>query len=85
MKIQLELEDFRKGSNPEWQVHFFHAFNTKKLAHVRTMETESVMIWPIDELPVVVSNLAWIIPMALTHQSQHVHVYEVIETDTFAA
>jgi hypothetical protein len=29
MKIQLELEDFRKGSNPEWQVHFFHAFNTK--------------------------------------------------------
>jgi 8-oxo-dGTP pyrophosphatase MutT (NUDIX family) len=74
-----------KGSIPEWQVHFFHAFNTKKLAHVRTMETESVMIWPIDELPVVVSNLAWIIPMALTHQSQHVHVYEVIEKYTFAA
>jgi 8-oxo-dGTP pyrophosphatase MutT (NUDIX family) len=74
-----------KGSAPEWQVDFFHAFDTEKLNQVRTMETESVMIWHLDELPVTVSNLAWIIPMALTHQSQHVHVYEVIEKDIFAA
>jgi ADP-ribose pyrophosphatase YjhB (NUDIX family) len=74
-----------KGEKPEWQVDFFHAFDTEKLSQVRTMETESVMVWNLDELPVVVSNLAWIIPMALTHQSQHVHVYEVIEKNIFAA
>jgi hypothetical protein len=49
------------------------------------VESESVMVWHLDELPDVVSNLAWIIPMALTHQSQHVWVYEVIEKDTFSA
>lgn len=74
-----------KGKKPEWQVDFFHAFDTVKLGEVKTMESESVMVWDIDELPDIVSNLAWIIPMALTHQSQHVHVYEVIEKDIFAA
>ena len=73
-----------RSRTPVWQVDFFHAFDSKKLAQVRTMESESVMVWHLDELPVVVSNLAWIIPMALTHRDQHVHVYECIEKDTFA-
>ncbi len=74
-----------RGEEPEWQVDFFHAFDAEKLAHVTTVEDEAVMVWHLDELPVVVSNLAWIIPMALTHRQQHVHVYEVIEKDSFAA
>ena len=73
-----------KGIAPEWQVDFFHAFDTEKLAQVRTMEAEPVMIWHLDELPVVVSNLAWIIPMAITHRCQLVHIYEVIEKEVFA-
>jgi 8-oxo-dGTP pyrophosphatase MutT (NUDIX family) len=73
-----------KGNNPEWQVDFFHAFDTAKLANVRTMESESVMVWHLDELPVVVPNLNWIIPMALSHKNEHVWVYEVIEKDTFS-
>jgi len=74
-----------KGSNPDRQVHFFHAFDTEKLGQVRTMESEAVMVWHLDQLPVVVSGLSWIIPMALSHKEQHVHIYEVIEKDTFAA
>ncbi len=74
-----------KGANPEWQVDFFHAFDTAKLAQVKTMESESVMVWHLDELPVVVPNLNWIIPMALSHKNEHVYIYEVIEKDTFAA
>jgi len=74
-----------KGSNPEWQVDFFHAFDSSKLAQARTMESETVMVWHIDELPDVVPNLNWIIPMALGHKNDHVFVYEVIEKDTFAA
>ena len=74
-----------RGENPEWQVDFFHAFDTAKLGQVKTMESESVMVWNIDELPVVVPNLTWIIPMALSHKNEHVWVYEVIEKETFAA
>jgi 8-oxo-dGTP pyrophosphatase MutT (NUDIX family) len=70
-----------KGDNPEWQVDFFHAFDYAKLGEVKTMESESVMVWHLDELTNIVSNLAWIIPMALTHKSQHVHVYECIHAD----
>jgi 8-oxo-dGTP pyrophosphatase MutT (NUDIX family) len=74
-----------RGENPEWQVDFFHAFDSEKLAKVRTIESEAVMVWHLDELPVVVPNLTWIIPMALSHKNEHVFVYEVIEKDTFAA
>lgn len=74
-----------KGNEPEWQVDFFHAFDTAKLAQAKTMERETVMVWHLDELPVVVPNLTWIIPMALSHKNEHVWVYEVIEKDTFAA
>ena len=74
-----------RGPNPEWQVDFFHAFSTEKLAQVKTMEQEQVMVWHLDELPAIVPNLSWIIPMALNHKNEHVWVYEVIEKETFAA
>jgi hypothetical protein len=73
-----------RGEKPEWQVDFFHAFDSDKLAEVRTCEGESVMVWRLDELPDVVPNLNWIIPMALGHKKDHVFVYEVIEKETFA-
>lgn len=68
-----------------WQVDFFHQFNSVALAEVRTTERESVMVWNIDELPVIVPNLNWIIPMALGHKNDHVQVYEVIEAKPLAA
>lgn len=70
-----------KGDNPEWQVDFFHAFDTVSLGQVRTMESEAVMIWNLDQLPVIVPNLRWIIPMALGHKEDHVWIYEVIEKE----
>lgn len=73
-----------KGNNPEWQVDFFHAFDSDMLAGVKTMESESVMVWTLEELPVVVPNLNWIIPMAMGHKNDHVWIYEVIEKDTFS-
>jgi ADP-ribose pyrophosphatase YjhB (NUDIX family) len=70
---------------PEWQVDFFCAFDSKKLSCVHTIESEAVMIWNLEELPVIVPNLAWIIPMALNHKNEHIWVYEVTEKETFAA
>lgn len=72
-----------KRNNPEWQVDFFHAFNTKKLSQVKTMESELVMIWNLNKLPDVVSNLKWIIPMAFIHHNQHAYIYDVIEKDIY--
>jgi 8-oxo-dGTP pyrophosphatase MutT (NUDIX family) len=67
-----------------WQVDFFHAFDTEKLSKVRTMEREIVTVWNLEQLPDILPNLRWIIPMALGHQDDHVWIYEVIEKDTFA-
>ena len=68
-----------------WEVEFYHAFSGEKQKMARTMETESIMIWPIDEdHPVWVPNLNWIIPMALGHGDDHVWVYEVIEQEIIA-
>ena len=69
-----------------WEVEFYHSFSGEKQKLVRTMETESIMVWEIDEThPVWVPNLNWIIPMALGHANDHVQVYEVIEKETIAA
>ena len=68
-----------------WQVDFFHGFHDAALKTVRTAETEEVRVWPLTELPDVVPNLRWIIPMALGHDDDHVRIYEVIEKDAFTA
>jgi 8-oxo-dGTP pyrophosphatase MutT (NUDIX family) len=68
----------------DWIVEFYHAFDTMKLEAVRTIESEEVRIFPVDQLPTVVPNLRWIIPMALGHENDHVWVYEVREKETFA-
>lgn len=72
-----------RGPDPEWMVHFYHAFDTQALAHVSQGEEEEVIVWDLGELPNIVPNLRWIIPMALGHHDDHVFTYEVIEKDTF--
>lgn len=68
-----------------WEVEFYHAFHGDKQSQVRTMESEQIMVWPVDdEHPVWVPNLNWIIPMALGHDDDHVRVYEVIEKEPIA-
>jgi 8-oxo-dGTP pyrophosphatase MutT (NUDIX family) len=70
----------------DWQVSFFHAYNSELLSTVRTVEREVVDIFPVrDALSEinVVPNLRWIIPMALSHDKDHVRVYEVLEKETF--
>jgi 8-oxo-dGTP pyrophosphatase MutT (NUDIX family) len=70
----------------DWQVSFFHAFNSELLSTVRTVEREVVGIFPVREALSeinVVPNLRWIIPMALGHDKDHVRVYEVLEKETF--
>jgi 8-oxo-dGTP pyrophosphatase MutT (NUDIX family) len=68
----------------DWSVEFFHAFDTTKLEACRTLESEEVRIFPVSDLPNVVPNLRWIIPMARGHQDDHVWLYEVEEKETFA-
>ncbi|MCE5309665.1 MAG: NUDIX domain-containing protein [Acidobacteriales bacterium] len=75
---------FLRLRGKDWQVDFFHAFCSLDLANVRTMESEEVRVFDIENLPKVVPNLRWIIPMALGHEDDHVWVYEVIEKETFA-
>lgn len=74
---------FLRLRGDDWEVEFFHAFDSEALGQVRTMEDETVMVWGLDEPPVWVPNLKWIIPMALGHEDDHVHVYDVREADTF--
>jgi 8-oxo-dGTP pyrophosphatase MutT (NUDIX family) len=73
-----------KGNN--WEVSFFHAFDSKLLSTVRTVEREIVDVFSVQEALFeidVVPNLRWIIQMALGHEKDHVHVYEVIEKEVF--
>ena len=75
---------FLRLGGPGWEVDFFHAFDSVKLAEVRQRETEEVATFSISSLPNVVPNLRWIIPMALGHEDDHVWVYNVREAETFA-
>ncbi|UWZ84633.1 NUDIX hydrolase [Occallatibacter riparius] len=76
---------FLRLQGDQWEVEFYHAFDTAKQSQVRTMESEQIMVWPIDdEHPVWVPNLNWIIPMALGHTEDHVWVYDVMEKETMA-
>jgi 8-oxo-dGTP pyrophosphatase MutT (NUDIX family) len=68
-----------EGDEP-WTVDFFHATaSDEALRRARKMETEEVMTWYLDALPVVVENLRWIIPMALHKQAFGGPVYDVTE------
>jgi 8-oxo-dGTP pyrophosphatase MutT (NUDIX family) len=71
---------------PGWVVSFFEAYSTDALYKVRTMETEEVKIWPLENgrvlLPIsekIPDNLTWIIPMALSHRESNVKFYDVTE------
>ena len=69
-----------------WQVTFYKCFSSILLEGVATKEDELVNVWPLNALPSppdLVSNLRWIIPMALTHVYEHVWVYTVHESETF--
>jgi 8-oxo-dGTP pyrophosphatase MutT (NUDIX family) len=72
----LDWQMFLKLEGDGWSVDFYHAF---KNIRVESMEQEKVSWFTLRELPKVVSNLNWIIPMALTHFEQHVEVYRVVE------
>lgn len=63
-----------------WEVDFFHAFDSKALSKVETKTDEEVDFFDIDELPIVVPNIKWIIPMALGHYDDNVNFYKVRET-----
>lgn len=52
-----------KYTRGSWEVDFFHAFDSVKLAEVRQMEDEEVATFAVSSLPKVVPNLRWIIPM----------------------
>jgi 8-oxo-dGTP pyrophosphatase MutT (NUDIX family) len=70
----------------DWQVSFYHTFNSEFLSTVRTVEREIVDVFPVREVLSevdVVPNLRWIIPMALGHEKDHVRVYEVTEKEIF--
>jgi 8-oxo-dGTP diphosphatase len=46
-------------------IHFYRAFSDR-IDEARTVETEEVAIYPVDDLPKeVLHNLRWLIPMAL--------------------
>lgn len=76
-----DWQHFLRLNGDGWIVDFFHAFGSDLLSQVRTMEEETVLIHHIESLPDVVPNLRWIIPMALGHDDDHVHVYGVTESE----
>jgi 8-oxo-dGTP pyrophosphatase MutT (NUDIX family) len=67
---------FLRLEGEDWSVDFYHAFGNLR---VEAQESEKVSWFTLRELPNVVSNLKWIIPMALSHFDQHVEVYRVVE------
>jgi len=76
---------FMDLSTSDGVIHFHKAYDTEALEAVESMESEPVTSWWIDELPVIVPNLNWIIPMCKGHLDDHVAVYEVIEKEPLAA
>jgi 8-oxo-dGTP diphosphatase len=67
---------FLRLEGENWSVDFYHAFANLR---IESMEDEKVSWFTLRELPNVVSNLKWIIPMALSHFEQHVETYRVVE------
>ncbi len=64
-----------------WTVDFYHAHNYSAFRSACTCEGELVDVWPVANLPGVVTNLHWIIPMALDHGFDHVPVYRITEVE----
>lgn len=54
--------------NPRGTVYMFYAVNNDIYDAV-TMTDETVEVMPIDDLPEVLPNLRWLIPMALAHRA----------------
>jgi 8-oxo-dGTP pyrophosphatase MutT (NUDIX family) len=74
--LSLDWLRFLRLEGEDWSVDFYHAFGNLR---IESVEEEKVSWFTLDELPKVVSNLRWIIPMALSHFDEHVEVYRVIE------
>lgn len=54
-------------SNRVWEVHFF--FSVGPVDKCKTVTDEEVVVVPVNNLPVnIISNLKWIIPLALDPQ-----------------
>jgi 8-oxo-dGTP diphosphatase len=74
--------ELKGGDCPEnsWTVYFFKCFSNK-VFNVKTMEEEKVRTWPIRSKRAIteahtVSNLDWIIPMALDERVSSSFIYE---------
>ena len=76
---------FMTLNGTDWEVDFFEAADDELLTQVRTMEEEEVRWWRMDKLPNLVPNVRWILPMAIGHNDENVHQYEVTEKVPFAA
>lgn len=72
---------FLQLSGCGWSVDFYKAFSSSALESVQTCETEQIETWKMYNLPEIVSNLHWIMPMSLCHQDDNVEVYFVEEGD----
>lgn len=57
----------------DWEVHFYRMFSDE-IFLARTIETEEVMTYRVDDLPATIPNLSFLIPMALSRD-----VHGVIE------
>ncbi len=58
-------EHYATMENPDWSVECFRAFNVP-IENVQAMTDEEVFVHFVDELPAnVLSNLRWLIPLAL--------------------
>ena len=64
-----------------WQVDFFVAYDSFALSRIRTMEVEQVAAFDIKELPKLVPNLKWILPMALGIKDENMGGYTVTEQE----
>lgn len=65
-----------------WRVDFYRAFSSKALTGVRTVEAETVAVFPTVSLPMTVPNLTWIMPMALSMSNDKFEVTEVSWADS---
>jgi 8-oxo-dGTP pyrophosphatase MutT (NUDIX family) len=65
----------------DWRVYFFYDFDTTAQKDVDTTTDEVIMTWYLDELPEVVGNLRWLLPMAVHFCDMSIVPYEVQEKE----
>jgi 8-oxo-dGTP diphosphatase len=73
VNTSLEIWDlFAQGQNSDLIVHFFSAVDQEAWFHARTVEAEEIIKQSINPLPTdCMSNLQWLIPLALCPEPLH--------------